>query len=454
VKRFGVISGLVLLLVLAVVPVAMATDPYEGDIPWTPDDGDPIGFSCEAPIYGTDPDDATECIDSVDEDQFDMDWGYSSIAYLGLRWRGNPSSGWWRELSINKGVTGQYGPSSGNALLCADIGGTAWATKYIGQSSSSGGWSAFDHPTGARTYTGELTGYIFMILNYTYSDPQADCAAADPGAPVTGPLSAPFLSTSPDGTLEELEEFDVVLTHPNHNGEGVTCTMQTQAEYTGTLSGDETVVFNDVDTLESGIYGVECSADDGLFDDTEPEVGSVRLNVTVGAGLEEIVDSGCGAWYNIACHVGKVLEWAFVPDDDVVEEILDTASEQFPLSVGAEFIEVLQVINDEIESVDPDDAGFSFSAPIIDGGDELEFEFSLPCVYEPGVDTPCSPGDLLTVDGEGYGGYAIVNDDSGGINNLWGFREVLRTTLTLALYLGWAFGLFKYAERKLDGGGA
>lgn len=310
---------------LLVVGVAWAAT-WEGDVPedTSGSGGEAVLFYCDGPEYGVDPDDATTCTTDVPAD-FSMKWGIST-ALLKFRWRGDPGSGWWRELTIDRGSSNYYGPTTGDALFCVSGIGTGWATKYVPEASISGGYSNFSHPTATKTYSGDVNGYIFMIAPYTYSDPGADCAAADPGAPATGPATNPWISVDPSGTLEEGQAFDVILNAPDHDGEDVTCTLQTQAASDGTVASGTFEAFSAV-TLDSGIYGAECSADDGVFDDTDPEIGSVRLNITVGAGLSEIIDGGCGAWYNIGCHLGAALVWAFVPDGDVLYEMWDDITE-------------------------------------------------------------------------------------------------------------------------------
>ena len=324
-KRRSVVVGVVVGLVLLVVGIAWASiDPYSGDIPHGVDIGEALPIVCEEPTYGSDPNDALECDELVDEDgNVDMQWGASTNTGLFWQWKGDPDSGFWLQLAVDRGTSAYYGPTSGNALLCAPV-GTGWQTRYIAERSVAGGFTAFEAYGGARLYeaSGQLSTYIFIIPDYTYSDPDTDCAAADPGAPAVGPSIAPTILVEPFPPIEEQQEFDVTLIAEDHDGEDVTCTMQTQTTAEGTVASGEFLAFDGLQ-LDSGIYGVQCCADDGAFDDTEPEIECIQRNVTIGAGLDEIIDSGCGAWYNIGCHFGAAIKWAFVPDGDVLYEMWD-----------------------------------------------------------------------------------------------------------------------------------
>ena len=141
------------------------------------------------------------------------------------------------------------------------------------------------------------------------------------------PSGAPTIEV--DGLLLPDMALDLWLDAPDHNGEDVTCTVQgdPSSPYAGTVASDVFDIWVQDSFPDNGIFAVECVADDGVFDDTDPEIGSVRRLLTVGSGLENVLGEDCGAWYNIACHFGTALTWAFVPDADVLYEMWDDLTE-------------------------------------------------------------------------------------------------------------------------------
>lgn len=368
-------------------------------------------------------------------------------------------------------------------------GGADWAFSHISASGSASSGTVSlngDQEIGnGATWGGPYTGfYIFPVDDPATNYPTewaiglaAVCAAADPGSPPVGPSDPPTIVAS--GVLEPGEPIDIDLIAADHDGEDVTCVIQasTANPYTGTVASGEFPIVSAYEFLNNGIYNVACEADDGVFDDTDPEVGSVRILLRIGSGVDDVLggcefdpDIGgvitglsdfenclleyagaCGAWYNIACHFGAALRWAFVPDPAVIDALYEQASDEFPFSVGFEFFEVLGVIEEAME-VSADDPGISITVEV--NGEPVVVGFNFPCVYEVGVDTPCSPGSIMSADGESAGSWVIPGDTSAGVADLWGFRDVLRNLLLVGLYIGWAFALFKWAERKLEGGGA
>jgi hypothetical protein len=248
------------------------------------------------------------------------------------------------------------------------------------------------------------------------------------------------------------------LDAPDHDGEDVTCWVQGASPSTGTVaSGEFTFTWT---PSGFGEWLVFCEPDDGAFDGTDDGTGSevdfVAIQYTIGFSIGDAVsgdeEGGCGLTLNVGCYFKAALRWAFVPSEDVVSSFLETASEQFPFSVGAAFIDVLTTIKGEYDDATAGGAGVTFEVDLGWGAVDVGFQF--PCVFEPGVDEPCSPGSVLVVDEEGVGSWLIPGDTSGGVSELWGLREVLRSVVLIGLYVGWAFGLFKWAERKLEGGSA
>jgi len=197
--RALVISAGVGVLVFAIARVALAVT-APGIIPVN---GDAVYFTCDEPEFGVDTDDMLPC-DDAGGLVFDMDHGPSTNARLVYRWRGDPASGWWLELNTDRGASNNYGDGTGSPddyLLCATLTShtwTSWASNFVPYAVA-GGYDNWSHNAGARNLedTGTIEGYAFFIGEYTYDDPQADCAAADPGAPQTGidgpPTNAPAL---------------------------------------------------------------------------------------------------------------------------------------------------------------------------------------------------------------------------------------------------------------------
>jgi hypothetical protein len=158
----------------------------------------------------------------------------------------------------------------------------------------------------------------------------AVCQSADPGSP--GPLFVDAPTIEVEGVLEPLQDLNIFLLGPDHEGELVTCTIQGSLSNPyegeiGTPDADMYVLDATYQFAVNGLFNIECIADDGLFDDTVDDIEAVRVVVKIGTGVDDILSSSCGAWYNIGCHIGQVLVWAFVPDSEVLFEAWDDLNE-------------------------------------------------------------------------------------------------------------------------------
>jgi hypothetical protein len=253
-----------------------------------------------------------------------------------------------------------------------------------------------------------------------------------------------------EGVFDVDRELRISLASAWHDGEDVTCTIQGSLveSYEGTITSGE-FLLDAIYVFEfNGVYGIECLADDGVFDGTDPEIGAVRRLITIGTGLGDVVDNGCGSWTNIACHIGQVLYWAFVPEDDVIAGFVDTASEAFPFAVFAEFFEISDALLTAFEA-DPVTPGIEFEVFFNDPEGET-VGFYLPTLSELQEAGTCALCETLVFDGETYGTWNIVNAGDGGIGELWGFRTTVRNLAMVILYVGWIWAIWRWADRKME----
>lgn len=176
---------------------------------------------------------------------------------------------------------------------------------------------------------------------------QAYCGALDSGSePPPEPTLIVFL---PVGRIEEQDIVTMLLSNVAPGTE-VSCNAQgpTVGEQPVPGETDAQGTFDwEIQWPESGTYGVQCTWE-GVGEDEGP-----RVLVTVGSGVgdlsewEVFPESGCscGAWYNIFCHVGCALKWAFVPNGAVLYEMWDGLVEEGstnvplgPVVAGLDFV--------------------------------------------------------------------------------------------------------------------
>ena len=214
-------------------------------------------------------------------------------------------------------------------------------------------------------------------------------------------------------------------------GNDVTCGVQDGEtpgpdEYAGTVDGSGEFEFTHTWT-ENGSYNVWCDWDGSEFE-------QVRLVVNIGTGLTDIVDDeSCGAWYNIACHIVRALEFVFVPSDleGSISTLIETAGDAFPFSLAVDLVEaVTEIADTSLGTSTP-----SISIPL--GLSTLTFNFP---------ETSGSPG---TVCSSSDGLDACGSWDS-GIQTLWGWRTAIRGLLEVGLYLGVAFALYRRFSRAVE----
>lgn len=286
------------------------------------------------------------------------------------------------------------------------------------------------------------TGSAIWPLEYFASsgDPTYTAPPAAPSLEITG-------SFIPDGLVS------ITLVAADYDGEDVTCSVQADGSspYSGTVASGEFVVWDGVATsfADNGVYAVECSADDGEFTGSDPAVESVRSLVTIGSGLENILSEDCGSWTNISCHVGLVLKWAFVPDQDVVSGFVTDVSEAFPFSLAADLIEGVTSLSDW------------------DGSAAVRPGITLPA-YVPGINDPGatltilgpdlstgpvgSRGSTCEYDAGDLGSSPTCYNWDGEIYELWGYRTFLRSLLIVLAWMGFALALYRRYERAVTGG--
>lgn len=441
--------GLALALIVRAVPAEAAT---AGDVPEYTDDPGAVSVLCDDPITEGS---YTECDEAVESIVIDASNGTATMRLI-----------WYRTSGVNRLAFRNIGASSGTwntgeILWCAynDPGG--WQFYYRSASGSVNANTTTAVASNSSSWeptSGSAAAYVFTVANPDGTFPtewaiglESVCAAADPGAPPTGPATTPVLSTS--GDLLPDVEVTILLAAPDHDGEDVTCYRQGIAgSATGTVGTPTAGEFTFTATwTDNGIYAVWCEADDGAFDDTDDglgnEVGEVRLLVTIGSGLDEVIDDSCGSWMNIGCHIGAALRWAFVPDDDVVGTFMAEVETAFPFSLAADLLDALDVLTTWEETgitpgivlpayvpgINDPTATLTITAPASmtagAGGDT--------CTYDPG-DLGASPD---CEDGWAFGG-------DGGVQELWGYRTTIRSIATVVLYLGFAWGLWKRFDQE------
>lgn len=429
-------------------------------------------FECDEPTSGSG--DFEVCTPELDLSD--------GTAEMGLVWYNNFGGTSGYRLSVrNLGVSSGSWGATAPYLFCAST-ASGWHTFFKGSSSnpSAGSGSLLDAPS---SQTGSTSGYIFAVddpeTNYSGEWPTlADvCSAADPGEPAGAPSDTPTVEAT--GVLLPGEDVRLFLDAPDHDGEEVTCVIQGSASnpYEGTVGSGEFELAAAYVFEVDGIYAVACEADDGVFDDTSPEVGEVRKLVTIGSGLDDVLGGcefdpegvggvlaglndyenclleqggACGAWYNIACHLGTALRWAFVPSGAVFTHFVDEVGDTFPFAVFAEFYEVSDALLEAFDA-DPITPGIEFDV-FINGPEGQTVGFYLPSPAELEGTCAGSSCSALEFDGESVGWWGIINNDTGngGIGGLWGYRDVVRNIATVFLYLGWLWGVWRFADRKME----
>lgn len=372
-----------------------------------------------------------------------VEWNYGSVTYSGasgsfLRWEQTSQSGF--------DPSGSY-----DYLNPSDL---SWRPDLTGNCSAQTSWLQLD---AGMVYldldggSGSACRPGYMVYSTTATPAWDDDYFNSSGNPVySGPAGEGTLSVVTTGVIEEGTEVDFLL-EGAYDGEDVTCTGQaapTGSPATGTI-GDpddpEEFTFS-MTWADSGVYAVECVWDGHGGDD------DARAIVTVGAGLADVIDDGCncGAWWNVACHTGCVLRWAFVPSDDTVSTFADTVSTAFPFSLGADLLDTVDSLGDfEGASVRP---GVELPA-YVPGLNDPTATFT---ILGPDVDdTPGnSVGTTCSYDSDLLGATPNCYNWDSDVEDLWGYRVFLRTLALVVMYVGVAWALWRRFERLTEDGGA